>query len=268
MLSVKRYLFGFVRAVGILAFPMEGYSPNGFDHPHVGTAVPLILSRGEPGFTQASLAGVVFRCPSILVEHGQWKRWIKRNFELSYTSAQRYIQLVKEDQKKARALFFIAQNGRTRSFSSVERRSRSTPPRASRAGGSESPSTASGVMPGVTNRHCLPLRFLAKRDHLYTSFERWHYITCSMISAGFNSLCGSLPRWLRTWKVEYGRLESFYKNRKRRSLMAQTHEYKVIQKPVSTMEAELNKIAAQDYTLVNIFPMPNGNLVAVMQKPI
>jgi hypothetical protein len=50
--------------------------------------------------------------------------------------------------------------------------------------------------------------------------------------------------------------------------MAQTHEYKVIQKPVSTMEAELNKIAAQDYTLVNIFPMPNGNLVAVMQKPI
>jgi hypothetical protein len=50
--------------------------------------------------------------------------------------------------------------------------------------------------------------------------------------------------------------------------MAQTHVYKVFQKPIATIEAEINKLVSEDYELINVVPIPNNNLVAVMRKKV
>ena len=42
-MSVDRYLFGFVRAGGILAFPVEAYSRNGWNHFHLETIMRRTL---------------------------------------------------------------------------------------------------------------------------------------------------------------------------------------------------------------------------------
>lgn len=71
--------------------------------------VPLIKEELDAG-NQAGLghyrrAGEMLLEAKEQVEHGEWKAWVERNFDLSYATAARYMSFAKVSEKKPTATF-------------------------------------------------------------------------------------------------------------------------------------------------------------------